>query len=74
MFTPPTGDNIYDIKCNFYEELKCVFAKFPKFHILLDFNATSKNPIVKITMFPHHNIHKFTWTSPGVKRTKLIIF
>jgi endonuclease/exonuclease/phosphatase family metal-dependent hydrolase len=26
--------------------------------------ATSKNLIVKSTMFPHHNIHKCTWTSP----------
>jgi hypothetical protein len=26
--------------------------------------ATSKNLIVKSTMFPHPNIHKFTWTSP----------
>jgi endonuclease/exonuclease/phosphatase family metal-dependent hydrolase len=26
--------------------------------------AASKNFIVKSTMFPHRNIHKFTWTSP----------
>jgi hypothetical protein len=29
--------------------------------------ATSKNLIVKSTMFPHHNIHEFTWTSPDGK-------
>jgi hypothetical protein len=29
--------------------------------------ATSKNLIVKRRMFPHHNIHKFTWTSPDGK-------
>jgi hypothetical protein len=29
--------------------------------------ATSENLIVKSTMFPHRNIHKFTWTSPGGK-------
>ena len=26
--------------------------------------ATSKNLVVKSTMFPHRNIHKCTWTSP----------
>jgi hypothetical protein len=26
--------------------------------------ATSKNLVVKITMFPHRSIHKYTWTSP----------
>jgi hypothetical protein len=29
--------------------------------------ATSKNLIVKSTMFPHHTIHKSTWTSPDGK-------
>jgi hypothetical protein len=29
--------------------------------------VTSKNLIVKSTMFPHHNVHKFTWTSPDGK-------
>jgi hypothetical protein len=27
----------------------------------------SKNLIVKSTMFPHHSIHKYTWTSPNGK-------
>jgi exonuclease III len=26
--------------------------------------ATSKNLVVKSAMFPHHKIHKYTWTSP----------
>jgi len=26
--------------------------------------ATSKNLVVKNTMFPHRNIHKYTWPSP----------
>jgi hypothetical protein len=29
--------------------------------------ATSKNLAVKSTMFPHRNIHKYTWTSREVK-------
>jgi endonuclease/exonuclease/phosphatase family metal-dependent hydrolase len=26
--------------------------------------AASKSLVVKSTMFPHHSIHKYTWTSP----------
>jgi len=29
--------------------------------------ATSKNLAVKSMMFPHRNIHKYTWTSPDRK-------
>jgi hypothetical protein len=29
--------------------------------------ATSKNLVVKSTIFPHHDIHKYTWTSPEGK-------
>jgi len=29
--------------------------------------ATSKNLVVKSTMFPHRNTHKYTWTSPDGK-------
>jgi len=34
--------------------------------IIVNF-ATSKNLVVKSTMFPHRNIHKYTWTSPDGK-------
>jgi hypothetical protein len=33
--------------------------------------ATSKNLIVKSTMFPHCNIHKFTWTSNGKTHSQI---
>jgi hypothetical protein len=29
--------------------------------------ATLKNLVVKSTMFPHRNIHKYSWTSPDGK-------
>ena len=29
--------------------------------------VTSKNLLVKSTMFPHRNIYKYTWTSPDGK-------
>jgi hypothetical protein len=35
--------------------------------------ATSKNLVVKSTMFPHRNIHKYTWTSPDGKIDHVLI-
>jgi len=29
--------------------------------------ATSKNSVVQSMMFPHQNVHKYTWTCPGGK-------
>jgi endonuclease/exonuclease/phosphatase family metal-dependent hydrolase len=34
--------------------------------------TTSKNLVVKSTMFLHHSIHKYTWTSPDGKTRKQI--
>jgi hypothetical protein len=34
--------------------------------------TTSKNLVVKSTMFPHCNIHEYTWTSPEGKTNTLI--
>ena len=34
--------------------------------------ATSKNLVVKSTMFLHRNIHKYTWTSPDGKTNNQI--
>jgi hypothetical protein len=95
----PYEDKGNGVKDSFYEELRCVFDRFPRYDmkiLLGDFNvkvgrenifkptignkslheisndtgvrvadfATSKNLIVKSTMFPHCKIHKYTWTSP----------
>jgi exonuclease III len=38
-------------------------------HTVVKF-ATSKNLVVKSTMFPHRSIHKYTWTSPDGKTHK----
>jgi hypothetical protein len=100
----PAEDRIDYVNNSFYEELECIFDKFPKHHmkiLLRDFNAeigredifkptigneslpeisndngvkvvnfaTFKNPIVRSTMFPYHNIHKYTWTSQMGKPT-----
>jgi hypothetical protein len=35
--------------------------------------ATSKNLTVKLTRFPDHNIHKYTWMSPGGRTDNQII-
>jgi hypothetical protein len=103
-----TEDKSDDVKDSFYEELECVFDKFPKYHMKIlfrDFSAkvgreyifkptprneslhkisnysgigivnfgTSKNMIIESTVFPHHNIHKFIWTSPDGKTQNQIM-
>jgi hypothetical protein len=35
--------------------------------------ATSKNLVVRSNMFPHHSIHKYTWTSPDGKKHNRIV-
>jgi hypothetical protein len=39
---------------------------------VVDF-ATSKDLAVKSPMFPHRNIHKYTWTSPEERHTTRLI-
>jgi hypothetical protein len=36
--------------------------------------ATSKNLVVKSTMFPHRSIYKYTWTSPDGRHIRSITF
>ena len=62
-------------KDRFYEKLEQVFGHFPTIgneslhqdssnngYRIVNF-ATSKNLVVKNTMFPHRDIHKHNWTS-----------
>jgi hypothetical protein len=50
----PTESKIDNVKDSFYEELECVFNKFPKYHmkvLLGEFNAkVSKEEIFKLTI------------------------
>jgi hypothetical protein len=42
----PTEDKTDDVKDSFYEELECMFGKFPKYHmkiLLGDFSAKTHN-------------------------------
>ncbi|PNF43831.1 hypothetical protein B7P43_G06038 [Cryptotermes secundus] len=73
----PMEDKITDIKHRFYKELERILKPMIGNESLQEFNtkngirvvyfATSKNLTVESTMFPHHNIHRFTWTSPDGK-------
>jgi hypothetical protein len=57
----PTEDKINDVKDSFYEELECIFNKFPKYHmriLLGDLNAKlGTEDILKPTM-GHETLHK----------------
>jgi hypothetical protein len=44
---------------------------YMKLVMIMEF-AISNNLRVKSTMFPHHNTHKYTWTSPDGKTHKQI--
>jgi exonuclease III len=67
------------VKDSFYEELERVFVKFSKYRkkiLLGDLNPkVCREDIFKpfkiitanSTMFKHHYIHKYTWTSPDGK-------
>jgi hypothetical protein len=50
----PTKDKIDDVEDSFFEELECVFNKFPKYHkkiLLGDFNAkVCREDIVKLSI------------------------
>jgi exonuclease III len=66
----PTEHKADDMKDSFYEELERVFDKFPKYHtkiLLGDFNVKVGREDISKPVFPHRNIHTYTWTSPDGK-------
>jgi hypothetical protein len=68
----PTEDKDDVIKDSFYKELEPVFHQFCRCcmkTLLGDLNTKVGredifNSVVGNTTFPHHDIHKHTWTSP----------
>jgi hypothetical protein len=49
----PTADKSDDVKDSFYEELECIFDKFPKYHmniLLGDFNDKVGRDVFKPTI------------------------
>jgi hypothetical protein len=59
----PTEDKTDDVKDSFYEEVECVFDKFPKYHmkiLLGDFNAkVGREDIFKPTI-GNESLHKIS--------------
>jgi hypothetical protein len=56
----PTEDKTDDMKHSFYEELECVFDKFPKYHmkiLLGDFSQVGREDIFKPTI-GNESLHK----------------
>jgi hypothetical protein len=58
----PTEDKTVDVKDTFYEELECVFYKFPKYHmkILLDFNAKVGREDIFKPKIENERLHKIS--------------
>jgi len=64
----PNEEKSDDSKDSFCEKLEQVFNHFSKYNmkiLLGDLNAKlgREDLVVESTMFPHQNIHKYTWTS-----------
>jgi hypothetical protein len=68
----PTEDKTYDVKDIVYEELECVFDKFPKYHMkmLRDFNAGVGSENVFKPTIENESLHEIS-NDNGVKSTKL---
>jgi hypothetical protein len=64
----PTEDKTNDVNDSFYEELECMFDKFPKYHmkiLLEDFNAkVGRENIFKPT-FGNESLHKISNDNRG---------
>jgi hypothetical protein len=67
----PTEDRTDDVKDSFYEELTCVFDKFPEYHmkiLLGDFNAkVDRQHICKLTI-ANERLHEIS-NNNGIRLT-----
>jgi hypothetical protein len=68
----------FNAKLGREEEYHVVIGKYSLHHVtndngnrMTDF-VISKNMIISLTCFPHKDIHKGTWTTPGCRMTNQI--
>jgi hypothetical protein len=62
-YPEPTPSSTHDPPPTSWRSILILSSHLRLGHKIVNF-ATSKNLDVKSTMFPHRNIHKYTWTSP----------
>jgi hypothetical protein len=70
----PTEDKTDDVNNSFYEELECVFDKFPKYHtkiLLEDFNAKVGSEDIFKPTIGNESLHKIS-NDNGVRLVKLV--
>jgi hypothetical protein len=70
----PTEDKTDDVKVGFYEELKRIFGKFPKYHmkmLLGDFNAKVDREDIFIPRIGNESLHEIS-NDNGVRVVKFV--
>jgi exonuclease III len=70
----PTEDKTDDVKDSFYEELECMFDKFPKYHIKIllgDFNAKVGREDISKPTIGNESLHKIS-NDNGVRSVNFV--